>query len=220
MEAVATTRRSSTFVVACLLATAACSGDDTKSGGTMTTPDASKPVVDSGVMTGDDSSVTPPGDDSSTPMADAGHGRPKDIGSPCMATTDCRPGLTCDTTIAGGMCTEACMMDADCVANSRTTSACVDMKCYATCMPTAAGEGGVVDMDGGEAGAPKAPCKNKAFDCVASPAGGAAMVCMPGDAGTTPGDDSGTGDDGSTTNDSSTPAEGGSEAGASDATTE
>ncbi len=220
MEAVATTRRSCALVVACLLATAGCSGDDSKPGNnTMTTPDASKPVVDSGTMSGDDSSVTPPGDDASTAM-DASKGGKKDIGSPCTATTDCRPGLMCDPSFPMGMCTEACTMDTDCLANSHSGGACIGSTCYATCVLTDAGTVSTDDA-GAEAGAPKAPCKNKAFACMAV-ANETSMVCLPTDAGTS-GDDGG-GDDGggdaSGGDDSSTAETGPSEAGASDATTE
>jgi len=130
--------------------------------------------------------------DAGTPgvVADAGRTpKPKAVGSPCAADTDCAGGLSCNASFPNGMCTKACTTDTDCAGKSGTTGACVNAMCFALCAVDA--DAGAIDADGGadaDGGKPKAPCKNKSFEC-ATPPGRTDLVCLPpGDAGTEPAD--------------------------------
>jgi hypothetical protein len=147
-------------------------------------PDASTNGMDSGS----------PGDDSG-PILDTGAPveagpRPKQIGSPCTADTDCTTGLTCNMTFPGGMCTKACAMDSDCAGKGGSVGACITMLCFASCVGP---DAGVLT----EAGTPKAPCKNKAFVCEPITGHTPIYACLPnaeagtGDGGGGPGDGGG-----------------------------
>ena len=151
-------------------------------GGNNTTPDASTNGMDSG-SPGDDSGTIP--DTGGSALDAAPH--PKQIGSPCLVDTDCTAGLTCNMTFPGGMCTKACVMDGDCAGRGGSVGACLMMLCFASCVGP---DAGVLT----EAGTPKAPCKNKAFDCVPITVHTPTYACVPNaEAGT---GDGGGGDDG------------------------
>ena len=179
MRAGTTLGRSQVLAVACILAAAACSSDN-KAGGSS---DASTP--DSGTTVGNDSSTTGGGDDSSTtsggddsgvdagiPTGDGGKPpAPKELGSPCTGTTVCETTLSCNLTLPNGICTKACMTDADC-GGTRIPGVCINSLCLASCVSSAATDAGATD-----AGPPKSPCKNKAFDCESVP-GETVMVCV------------------------------------------
>jgi hypothetical protein len=161
-----------------VIVAAACSSS-TPGGGTM--QDAStNPGMDSG---GDSGSNL----DTGSPV-EAG-AKPKQIGSPCVADTDCATGLGCNMMFPGGMCTKTCGMDSDCAGKGGSVGACIMMLCFASC---AGPDAGVLT----EAGTPKAPCKNKAFDCEPVTGHMTAYACLPNpEAGVT---DSGTDDGGGT----------------------
>jgi hypothetical protein len=166
-------------------------GCSSSPGGNGTVPDASTNGMDSGSPGDDSGSIS----DTGAPV-EAGP-RPKQIGSPCMADTDCTTGLTCNMTFPGGMCTKACAMDGDCAGKGGSVGACITMLCFASCV---APDAGVLT----EAGTPKAPCKNKAFDCEPITGHTPTYACLPnaeagtGDDGGGQGEGGGTGDGGGT----------------------
>jgi hypothetical protein len=165
-----------------LVVVAACSSSSP--GGNGNTPDASTSGMDSGSPGDDSGSIY----DTGAPV-EAGS-RPKQIGSPCAADTDCTTGLTCNMTFPGGMCTKACAMDGDCAGKGGSVGACLMMLCFASCVGP---DAGVLT----EAGTPKAPCKNKAFDCEPITGHTPTYACVPNpEAGT--GDDGGGTDGGET----------------------
>jgi hypothetical protein len=175
-----TTNRRACAIAACLFVAVACGGqsEDEGSPGGVTTKDSGGGVgpFDSGGIN--------PGDATVDPTTDAGKPpKPKAMGSPCSADADCAAGLTCHAQFPGGACTKDCAADADCAGKGGSVGACIDSLCFAACS-TSADAGAPVD-----GGKPKAPCKNKAFECVSVP-GKADPVCMPqGDGGG--GDDDG-----------------------------
>jgi hypothetical protein len=79
-------------------------------------------------------------------------------------------------------------MDTDCAGKGGSYGACILMLCFASCPGP---DAGVLT----EAGTPKAPCKNKAFDCEPVTGHMSAYACLPNpEAGVTeggPGDDGG-----------------------------
>jgi hypothetical protein len=153
-----------------------CSGDNKAAGPSDASIDSNAPADDSGP------GVTPPGDGGRV-------SKPKDLGSACTTSTECKTGLMCDLSFANGLCTKACTTDTEC-AGKRVSGACIDNLCFATCVL-----GAVTD-----AGRPRAACKNRSFACVDVP-GRTAMVCLPGgDAGST---DAGLPSDGGPTEDGS-----------------
>ena len=173
-------------ILGSVVAAVACSSSSP--GGNGNVPDASTSGMDSG----------PPGDDSGS-ISDTGAPveagpRPKQIGSPCTADTDCTTGLTCNMTFSGGMCTKACAMDSDCAGKGGSVGACITMLCFASCVGP---DAGVLT----EEGTPKAPCKNKAFDCEPITGHTPAYACLPNaEAGA--GDGGGVTDDGGGTDSS------------------
>ena len=151
-------------IVGSVVAAVACSSSSP--GGSGTVPDASTNGMDSGSPGDDSGSIS----DTGAPV-EAGP-RPKQIGSPCMADTDCSTGLTCNMTFPGGMCTKACAMDSDCAGKGGSVGACITMLCFASCVGP---DAGVLT----EAGTPKAPCKNKAFDCEPITGHTPTYACLP-----------------------------------------
>jgi hypothetical protein len=152
-----------------------------------------------------------PGDDSGTTIPTYDGGRPpklKDIGSPCTTSAECRSGLMCDTSFPGGLCTKACTMDMECT-GKRISGACVGNLCFAACVMGAVSDAGV----------PKPPCKNKAFDCVPVP-GHAGMVCLPPSVDGGGMGDGGSGEAGTDAESDATVADGGMSDGPADASTE
>jgi hypothetical protein len=144
-----------------LVVAVACSSSSPTGGGPQ---DAS--TMDSG-GSGDDSGMVL---DTGAPVEAGMH--PKAIGSPCLADTDCATGLTCNMTFPGGMCTKACAGDGDCMGRGGSVGACIMMLCFAACPGP---DAGVLT----EAGTPKAPCKNKAFDCEPITGHTPTYACLP-----------------------------------------
>jgi hypothetical protein len=151
--------RASILPLAWFLSAPGCSGDNKAAGPSDASTDSNAPADDSGP------GLAPPGDGGRV-------SKPKDLGSACTASAECKTGLMCDLSLPNGLCTKACMTDTEC-AGKRVSGACIDNLCFATCVL-----GAVTD-----AGRPKAACKNRSFACVDVP-GRTAMVCLPpGDAG-------------------------------------
>jgi hypothetical protein len=170
-------------------------------GGNTTTPDAATNGMDSG-SSGDDSG--PIADTGASPV-EAGP-RPKQIGSPCTTDSECTTGLTCNLTFPGGMCTKACAMDSDCAGKGGSVGACITMLCFASCVGP---DAGILT----EAGTPKAPCKNKAFECEPITGHTPTYACIPnleagvGDSGGGPGDGGGTDSSADSTTGSDAPSD-------------